>query len=158
VKALGYSTAIFGALLFVNGAMVVLVELPLSGITQRLPAGRVIAAGSFLVGFGFLLNGVSESLPLLFGCVVVWTLGEVIGAPVGTAYVANLAPDHLRGRYQAANGMMWGLAAVAGPIAGTVLYSASPNALWIACGAMGLLAAALVTASVRGHRTDVPLD
>lgn len=158
VKHVGLSIEVFGVLLSLNGALVVFVELPVSGFTQRLPIGRVIAFGSLLVGFGMLLNTFAQAVPLLVVSVVVWTLGEVIGAPVGVAYVANLAPDHLRGRYQAANGLMWGLAAVVGPIAGTLVYAWSPSTLWLGCGLLGLASAALVTASVRGHRTDVPLE
>jgi dipeptide/tripeptide permease len=39
--------------------------------------------------------------------VLIWTLGEIIYAPVASACVADIAPKHLRGRYQGAWVLTW---------------------------------------------------
>jgi dipeptide/tripeptide permease len=79
--------------------------------------------------------------------VLVWTLGEIVEAPVASAYVAGIAPEHLRGRYQGAWGLTFGLGLVLAPLLGTAVYEASATGLWLACGALGLLSAALVLAA-----------
>jgi MFS family permease len=75
---------------------------------------------------------------------VLWTLGEIVSAPVSAAYVADISPPHMRGRYAGVFGMTFGLALVVGPPAGTAVSAASPGVLWSACAALGLLAAALM--------------
>jgi MFS family permease len=91
VRASGLSNADFGLLLSLNGVLIVLFELPLSSLTMRLPARPMIALGFLLVGLGFGLTAAAHTLPLLLLIVAVWTLGEMVGAPIGYAYVADIA-------------------------------------------------------------------
>ena len=140
----GLSFATFGALMSLNGFVVVLLELPMTIITGRHPRRPVIAVGSLLVGAGFALTALATDVPLLALTVVIWTIGEIASAPVAQAYVADLAPVHLRGRYQGAFGLTFGLALVLAPVLGTAAYAASPTALWLSCGVLGVLSALLV--------------
>jgi predicted MFS family arabinose efflux permease len=144
VIADGQSTVIYGSLISLNGLVVTLIELPFSSITRRLPARRVIAAGSVLLGAGFGATALVTSAPALAATVVVWTLGEIVAAPVSAAYVADVSPPHMRGRYAGAWGMTYGLALIVGPALGTAVYAASPGLLWGGCVALGLLSAALI--------------
>jgi MFS family permease len=147
----------FGFLLALNGLLVVLLELPISSITMHRSPRRTIALGFLLVGLGFGLTGGAHSLPALFGTVAIWTLGEMIAAPVGYAYVADIAPDHLRGRYQGLYGFFWGTGSVTGPAIGTWLLAQSVTGFWVLCGVLGCVAALMVLAGrpsgrhVRGH-------
>jgi MFS family permease len=144
VIADGHSTAVYGLLISLNGLVVILVELPLTSVTRRLPPRRVIAAGVLLTGIGFGTTALATSAPALAATVVVWTLGEVTAAPVSSAYVADISPPHMRGRYAGAFGMSFSLALILGPAAGTAIYAASPDALWGGCVVIGALAAALM--------------
>jgi MFS family permease len=144
VKASGLSDADYGLLISLNGLAIVLLELPLVAITQRFPYRPVLALGLLLVGLGFALNAVANNMPELAFAVLVWTLGEIIYAPVASAYVADIAPEHLRGRYQGAWGLTWGLAFVLAPALGAAIFAWSPDALWLTCGLLGLLAALLL--------------
>jgi hypothetical protein len=58
----------------------------------------VLAAGSHRLGYGLLLGGI-----------VVMSLGECIYDSVRTPLIADLAPEGLGGRYQAAAGFSWQL-------------------------------------------------
>ena len=71
--------------------------------------------GILLIGVGFGLTALVATLPLLAVTVAVWTLGEIIYIPVAAAHVANIAPKDMRGRYQGAWGLTFGLGVVAGP-------------------------------------------
>jgi len=139
----------FGILLALNGLLVVLLELPISSITMHRSPKRMIALGFLLVGVGFGLTAWAHSLPALLGTVAIWTLGEMIAAPVGYAYVADIAPDHLRGRYQGLYGVFWGTGSVTGPAIGTWLLAQSVTGFWLLCGVLGLAAALLVLAGPR---------
>jgi MFS family permease len=149
VRAQGLSNEVYGALLSLNGLIVVVFELPLSAFSQRHETARMVAVGSLLLGFGFFLVGFAHAVPALVVCVFVYTFGEIIESPPASTFVADRAPGHLRGRYQAAFGMMFGLAAVAGPVAGTAVFHVAPLAVWIGCGALGLTAAGLALAAGR---------
>ncbi len=139
---LGFSTTVYGAILSMNGAMVVLFELPLTTVTRRFPAPRVIALGFLLAGFGFALLGFARTIPAMVACMAVFTLGEMLSMPMASAYVADLAPPSMRGRYMGAYGLTWTLALVVGPALGMSLLAAGPATLWLACAGLGVLAAA----------------
>lgn len=145
VTRLGFSAATYGALISLNGLIVVFCELPLTTITQRLPARRVLAAGYLLVGGGFALNAVAHTIPTLTASVIIFTLGEMVSMPVASAYVSNLAPARLRGRYMGFHGLNWALALVVAPALGMKLMATHVMFLWLGCGLMGLLAAAIIS-------------
>ena len=158
VRAEGFSHETYGLLLSLNGLIVVLFELPLSSFTQRHPTARMVALGAFLVGLGFMLVGWSHTLLALAGCTAIFTFGEIFESPPASAFVADRSPAHMRGRYQAAFGTMFGLAAVVGPIAGTAAFHAEPVLLWSACGVVGLISATLALAAGRRSVPDVVLE
>jgi MFS family permease len=153
IRALGYSNAIYGLLLGANGAFIFVLELAVTSRTQRRDRLRMVALGGALVGIGFGSLVFAHTLPLLFGMTVVWTFGEMIESPNASAFVADRAPEHLRGRYQAAFGSMFAFAAVIGPIVGTEVFRVSPNAVWIGCAGLGMLATVMALAA---HRAPVP--
>jgi len=144
VTHLGFSPATYGALISMNGALVVFCELPLTTITRRFPAQRVIALGYLLLGSGFALNLFARTIPALMGCVAVFTLGEMIAMPVAGAYIADLSPPDLRGRYSGAYGLTWASGLVVGPVLGLKLFAYNTLTLWICCGVLGLVAAAII--------------
>ena len=160
VTGLGISDAAYGALLSLNGVLVVAFELGLTVFTQRLPAPRVMAIGYVLIGLGFSLNAFATGVPAFAVAMTIFTLGEMTAMPVASAYVADLAPVNMRGRYAGANGLVWALALVFGPSLGVVLYQYSPKGLWFGCGALGLLAALIIlkplspSPPAREHRSD----
>lgn len=155
VTGLGIPDTAYGALLSLNGVLVVALELAITAYTQRLPARPVMAIGYVLVGIGFALNAFAGSVSAFAVAMIIFTLGEMTAMPVSAAYIADLAPAHMRGRYAGVNGLVWALGLVLGPALGVLLYRASPKGLWLGCGALGLLAALIVirpvSASPRAH-------
>ena len=152
----GFSPSMYGVLISLNGALVVLCELPLTTLTKRHPARRMMALGYVLTGIGFASNLLPRSLPLLVLTFVLFTLGEMVSMPVSGAYVADLAPAAERGLYMGTYGLVWSLAFVLGPSVGLLVYSANPVVLWGACGAFGLLAARIILAEP-GHQPVAPV-
>ncbi len=140
----GFSPGVYGLLISLNGVLVVLCELPLTTITKRYATRRVIALGYVLIGAGFASNLLPRTIPLLVLTMAVLTLGEMIAMPVAGAYVADLAPANQRGLYMGTYGLVGALAFVCGPSLGMLVFSASPLALWSACGVLGLVAARII--------------
>ena len=152
VTRLGFSTATYGGLVSLNGALVVLVELPLTTVTRRFPARHVMAVGYLLSGLGFAANALVHSVPALVACMIVFTLGEIITMPTASAYLANLAPAEMRGRYLGISGLAWSLALIIGPAAGMKFFTAYPTAYWITSAALGVLAAVVILGTPRLDR------
>jgi MFS family permease len=144
VTRLGFAAGTYGMILSLNGLMVVFCELPLTSLTRRFPSRAVMAVGYVLVGAGFSLNAFAHSVAGLAACMVIFTFGEMVAMPVSSAYIANLAPVHLRGRYMGVYALTWSAALILAPQMGLRLFAFSPAALWIACGALGVVAATII--------------
>jgi MFS family permease len=149
VRASGLTSVHYGLLMSLNGVIVVLFELPLVGFTRRLKPRPVMAVGIALTGLGFGLVAWAHSFAFFALTVLVWTAGEIAFTPIAAAYVGDVAPDALRGRYYGAWGLTHSLGIVFGPGLGTALYAVSPKGLWAACAGLGILGALLVLASPR---------
>lgn len=144
VRDSGHSTAVYGLLIGLNATIIVVLELPLMRLVRRFAAPRVIALGILITGIGFALTAPSHAVLPLAVTVVVWTFGEMAAAPTSSAYVAELAPVRLRGRYQGAYGLTFAISHILAPAVGTWLYAWSPDGIWVVCGAVSLVASALI--------------
>jgi MFS family permease len=147
VREVGLSPADFGLLLTFNGALIVLLELPLSSVTMRHDPRKVLALGFLLVGVGFALVGWATTMPMFLGAVAIWSLGEMLGAPVSYAYVADVAPPEMRGRYQGVFGLAWGSGAITGPAIAGALLPGRGAFFWPLLAVLGLVAACLALLS-----------
>ncbi|MDP4720986.1 MAG: MFS transporter [Akkermansiaceae bacterium] len=145
----GLNEKAFGFLLGLNGLMIVLMELPLTNVTKRFDPQKTMAFGYVLIGGGLCLLAFGASLPMLILSIVVLTLGEMIAMPIASSYVANLAPDDMRGRYMGVLGFSWNTAVGVGPMVGLWIFGRSPELLWLLCGLAGVLAASLILVRAR---------
>jgi MFS family permease len=151
IAHLGYSPKAYGLLLSINGVMIITFELVLTAWLQRYPPQPMIALGYALTGIGVAMTGLAHGIPMLALSVVVWTLGEMVYAPVTGAFVTGLAPERYRGRYMGIWHSTWSAGMLLGPFLGSLIYARSPAALWITCLVLGAMAAglALVKPGVR---------
>ncbi len=149
VTKLGFSTATYGVLVSLNGALVVLAELPLTTITRRFPARRVMAVGYLIIGAGFGMNYFAHSVTALAVCMGIFTFGEMVTMPMVSAYVANLAPADMRGRYLGVSGLTWSLALVLGPGLGMKLFSYNPALYWLSSGVISVIAAVIILVATK---------
>jgi MFS family permease len=143
VHARGLSNAVYGALLSLNGVLILIFEVPLTALLRRVQ-GRIIMSGFLCLALGFGLTAVATTLPFLIVTVAIWTLGEMLYSPASAAYVANLAPANQRGRYQGLWGLTAGMGLILAPAIGTRLFAWSPGALWLFCAALGVLSAIIM--------------
>ena len=91
----------------------------------------VIAISAFVKGFtAGVLIAISQ---------VVFAVGEMIWSPTLPAVANELAPDNLRGRYNAISGMQWNVASVFGPVFVGVLIGRGYTNEWLALMIVGCL-------------------
>jgi MFS family permease len=141
------SNQFYGLLLGINAFVIVLFELPLVKFTERRDPRRVMALGLVLLAVGVGATGVADGRSALIATVLVWTLAEMIYTPVATAYPGMLAPEHLRGRYQGAEGIAITIAQTAGPALGGLLYGLNADSHWVVCTLVAVLGAGLILAT-----------
>ena len=146
----GLDERAYGLLMALNGILIVFLELPLTSYTKRLSPVLMMALGYAIIGLGMGMNALGASLPVLAASMIVLTAGEMIAFPVNNGYMAALAPDEMRGRYQGVISISWSVATMIGPSAGISLYQTNPTLLWIITLGMSLAAAGLMLASRPG--------
>ena len=142
--ALGFHAGpetVYGLLVGWNGALIVLAELPLTAATLRFDARRVMVLGYVLAGVGFGLNAFAHSIFGMWIVMTIFTIGEMISAPMTSAQVARLAPERMRGRYMGALGLSWNAAGIFGPQLGFRMFARDPLLVWLVCALLGLAAA-----------------
>jgi MFS family permease len=126
----------------VNGVLIVALQPLLARHLARFDPGRVLAAGSALVGLGYGGYALAGSGWQYAAATAVWSLGEIFVLPVAATVVAALSPPDLRGRYQGLYSLTFGAAMLASPILGaSALERLGPGALWSACLGLSLLVA-----------------
>jgi MFS family permease len=146
-----------GAVFFVNTALIVIVQLPISRAIEGRRRLRALAlmpllwvATWLLVGAGGYFFEGGAAFVVIGVALALFGVGECFHGPAHQALVAEIAPDHLRGRYFAVHSLSWGLAGTVGPAAGGFLLASAPFALWI-------VAAGLCLAATAGSLRTEPL-
>jgi MFS family permease len=156
MRAHDVSNAEFGALLSINGIVIVIFQPFVSGLINRFDRGRVLAFGALLTGLGFATCGIARgSLAIYAASVLIWTIGEISMAPLAPSVIADMAPSSRRGAYQGAYQLSWGGAAFLAPVIGSyVLASFGARALWASCAVAGALCALGYLSVVRKNQVD----
>ncbi|MFD1540895.1 MFS transporter [Nonomuraea guangzhouensis] len=135
----GLPASLYGLLITVNGAIVVIFQPLFITWLSRLPRLPVLGVSMTVVGVGLALTGVASEPWHYVATVVLWSIGEIGMAGFEAALIADLTPDGAHGTYQALYGWTTAIARFAGPAVGAVLFQA--HMLWWACAATGILCA-----------------
>jgi MFS family permease len=133
----GYSPMFYGVLLTLNGALVIVAELPISSVTRRLPWHAALTTGVLTMTLGVAAAGLARPASMLIIAFTIFTTGEMIFAPVANAAVAELSPPGRTARYQGLLATAQTLGFTLGPVAGTVLLGHASTGLWVAVLALG---------------------
>lgn len=139
----GIAPTTYGLLMSVNGILIVVLQPMLTPQLGRFRRTMVLALATLVFGAGFGLYGVARTPAAYVGAIAIWTVAEIALLPTTSAVVADLAPDDMRGRYQGAHSMAWGVASTLAPwLGGRMLAQRGGAALWMGCFALMVGAAA----------------
>ncbi|MFF1418944.1 MDR family MFS transporter [Streptomyces sp. NPDC058280] len=137
----GFSSVEFGMAIAVNGALIVVMQIPVTRFIQHRDPRRLLIISSLVAGYGFGLTAFAGSIAVYALTVCVWTLAEIVNAPTQTGLVVRLSPLHGRGRYQGMYTMSWSVAGLVAPLmAGFVIDRFGAEWLWGACAVLGTVA------------------
>src|SRR3954454_16427422 len=144
----GVSERWVGTMWLANTLLIVLIQLPVSKALEGRRRMRALALMSLLfaaaalivLGGGIWFTGTAAAL-VFVAATLVFGLGEVLQGPTQAPLVADLAPDHLRGRYFALGSMSWSAGSILGPAIGGPLLGWPPLAVWPLAAAVSLAAA-----------------
>lgn len=136
--------------------------------TRVIAVMAVVWAGAWLLlGGTGLVSGTVGATLLVAGCASVFAFGETLLQPTIPALVNELAPDHLRGRYNALSSGTFQLAAIIGPPVSGLLIDHGLGAVYIATLVAGCVLCAVIavarlepqlTPEVNGVRRRGPGD
>ena len=117
------TTRTIGFAFAVNTTVIVALQLV---VIQRIEGHRrtrvlmlmsaVWATSWAVMGLAGLVPGSVAAAVLLTSSMAVFALGETFQSPVVPAITNDLAPEHLRGRYNAVGSMVFQVAAIVGPV------------------------------------------
>lgn len=138
----GLSPATFGAVIALNGLLIVAGQLFVPRLIEGRDRSRVLALASVILAVGFGLTAFADAAWLFAITVLIWTLGEMLQSPSNSALIAELSPAALRGRYQGTLSLTWSAAAALAPILGGAAQERFGDpALWLGIAVVGGLVA-----------------
>jgi MFS family permease len=106
---LGFEPYFFGFLSSIAGAMVVTLQIPIRLGTVRIGPTKAFIIAETLFGAGFICFMFAANFSQFLVAIAILTIGEIIFFPASSAFVANLAPADMRGRYLALMGLFFGI-------------------------------------------------
>lgn len=148
----GLGAQSYGALMSINGVLLVVLQLPLDRALARVPVAPLLVSSALLLALGMGLNSISTSLLAYALAALVWTTSELINMPLAASTTARLAPEAHRGVYLALHGLGFPLGMTcASLLGGTALrYLEDPKGLWLVVAVLGCGVAAFRALLARG--------
>jgi predicted MFS family arabinose efflux permease len=133
----------YGLIPMTNALIVVTLQVAVTQITKRHKSLLMLALGASFYVSGVTSVAFANNFWGFWISMVIITTGELILIPTASTFVANIAPQDMRGRYMSIFSLSWGVAAGIGPIVGGFLNDTiSPKAIWYGGGLISLLGAA----------------
>jgi len=110
------SEDVIGWLLFINGATIVIFEMPLIAWLDRKKISKTMATfwGIFFLGLSFLVLNITDWGGILIIAMFLMTLGEMIGFPFSNALALEMSPKGRKGSYMALYSMSFSVAHLIG--------------------------------------------
>ncbi len=144
-KYYGIPEYLYSWLPITNALMCVFVQYPVTIFTRRLNPKSAITLGMFMYAIGVGSTALMSNFWGFWLSMVIMTFGELILVPTGSKYIADIAPENLRGRYMSVYWLTWGISRAVAPIVGGTLHDhIAPRAIWWGGLLLGLLSSAVL--------------
>ncbi len=107
---------LIGWLFFINGAVIVLFEMPLIGWLERKQVSKTMATfwGIVLLAISFIVLNLTQWSGILIIAMLLMTLGEMIGSPFSNALALQMAPKGRKGSYMGMYSMSFSISHIVG--------------------------------------------
>ena len=135
----GIPENLYGWIPTTNAAMCVFIQYFVTLVTRRHKTLPVVGVGMLIYALGAGSVALMSHFWGFWLSMVILTFGELTLVPTASKYVADRAPEDLRGRYMSIYWVGWGLARTLAPLIGGALNDAiAPRAIWIGALTIGL--------------------
>nr|HOP09240.1 MFS transporter [Candidatus Methanofastidiosa archaeon] len=135
------TTKMLGYIWALNGWSIVVFQMAITRFMEKRNMNHMMALGSLIYALSFLVLLKATGFPMMVLFMSVFTLAEMIIAPIQMTFVANHAPEDMRGRYMGFYSLAWGLGGSTGPfIGGRIMDVYSSRLLWMFITIVGVLA------------------
>ena len=108
---------LFAIVITLNASIVIILQLPLSIMSEKWPVMRTIQIGSVLFAFGYLLLGLADSMTGICVAIIVLTIGEILVFPSTSVVIDQIAPQDQKAIYFGA-AQFKSIGSFVGPVAG----------------------------------------
>ena len=155
----GLPARYIGIVFAANTAVIVVSQLFVLSIVKGRSRARVLAGVGVMWAISWVLFGSALTVDgwLAVGALIlalsVFALGETMWSPTAPALLNDLAPEHLRGRYNAFQSVLWGVSGALGPLLTGAFLASRRGALWTVTLAVGCLLASFIALRLRRHLT-----
>lgn len=109
--------ALFAKLIALNAILVIILQVPLSLVSEKWPVLRVMILGSVLFAIGFAGFGFATSMVGMMIAMGIVTIGEIFIFPSTSVFIDQIAPEDRKGTYFGA-GQFRSIGNFTGPILG----------------------------------------
>ncbi|MHC4986785.1 MAG: MFS transporter, partial [Planctomycetota bacterium] len=161
-QRVGLDNTQVGWLYAINGAIIVLVQWPMTFLVERVGLRTSLIAGGLLYAGGYWCLGFAGGLIGMMIAMLVISFGEVTYNPAMQTVVAEIAPPGKTGRYMGFYGLAEAIGWGAGPFLGGMLWDAVGQRhalyLWAPLASLGVVTAIayrlVLPGAQRGRRQD----
>jgi MFS family permease len=144
----GLSVSQLGPLWAVNTGVVVLLQISILKRLEGRSRTRLLGLVGLLWSISWIVLGIgvqAKTMTFVIACLstAIFAAGETVWSPIGAALQNAIAPEHLRGRYNAVGALAWVIASAIGPVMSGLMLGQGLEIEWIAVIALGSLIAGL---------------
>lgn len=156
----GLTVSQLGPLWAVNTGVVVVLQISILKRLEGRSRTRLLGLVGLLWSLSWIVLGVGvhvKTATFVIACVstAIFAAGETVWSPIGTALQNAIAPEHLRGRYNAVGALAWVLASAIGPVISGLMLGNGLEVEWIALIALGSLVAGVWGMRLQRNLTPV---
>lgn len=129
---------LYSLLLVTNALFVLLLQLPISIMSEKISTFKSIAIGMCFFAAGFVLFNMASSWSLFIAAMIVFTIGEIFAFPMMNAMIEEIAPETQKATYFGAS-QLKNIGGFMGPIFGGWLLIHFPGEIYLVMALMMLL-------------------
>lgn len=90
---------LYSLLISLNAAVVLLLQLPISILSERFSSSAILLVGVVFFAAGLLLFGFANNYALYISAMIIFTIGEIFAFPTMNVMIDEIAPETQKATY-----------------------------------------------------------
>lgn len=121
---------LFSVLIAINAAVVLLLQLPVSLLMERISNETAVYTGVVILAAGLVVFSIADAAWLFIVGIVVFTIGEILIMPLSGVLIDQIAPEDQKGTYMGA-AQLRTIGSFIGPILGGWLLTHAADGMYV---------------------------